>query len=255
MRVLVTFAVDAEFAPWRKLRKFRRLSANENRAAHFVSRTEGAQPLEIAVLLTGIGEATALKAVETSRFLGDMKPHLLISSGFAGGLKPEFTAGAIIAPEKTRTLKNHINIDSDVLAREVALRFGAAPIQNLITVDRLVKTAEEKSRLAFFGEAVDMESAIVMSRFAREGIPVLALRAISDVSGEDLPLDFDRCLTPHGAIKPLNLVNQIVRRPGNLPEIMRFGKQSLEARQKMAQFLEKFLGSVPVLFDERLAHA
>jgi adenosylhomocysteine nucleosidase len=178
----------------------------------------------------------------------------MISSGFAGALKPELQAGIVIAPEKTRTLKNHANVDSDAPAREAAIRQGACPIQNLITMDRLVKTAEEKSRLAFFGEAVDMESAIVMSRFAREGVPALALRAISDVAGEDLPLDFDRCLTPQGAIKPLNLVNQIVRRPGNLPEIVRFGKQSLEAGQKMALFLEKFLTSIPTLV-ERLAHA
>jgi len=254
MRVLVTFAVEAEFAPWRKFRKFRKVSGSGTRAVHFVSQTEGAQPQEIAVLLTGIGEATDSDAVETSRFISDMKPDLLISSGFAGGLKPEFTAGSIVAPEKTRTLKNHANVDSDLQAREMALRLGASPIQNLITVDRLVKTAEEKSRLSFFGEAVDMESAIVMSRFAREGVPVLALRAISDVFGEDLPLDFDRCLTPQGAIKPLNLVNQIVRRPGNLPAIVRFGKQSFEAGQKMALFLEKFLVSVPALF-EGLAHA
>ena len=253
MRVLVTFAVEAEFAPWRKLRKFQKLSVR-GKASEFVSSFGSDASHQVAVLLTGIGEATASEAIEASTFLRDMKPDFLISSGFAGGLKPELTAGAVVVPEKTRTLKNHANVDSDVPAREAAIHLGASPILNLITVDRLVKTVEEKSRLAFFGEAVDMESAIVMARFAREGIPTLAVRAITDVAGEDLPLDFDRCLTPQGAIKPLNLVNQIVRRPGNLPEIVRFGKQSLEAGQKMALFLERFLASVPALF-ERLAHA
>ena len=253
MRVLVTFAADAEFAPWRKLRKFRKLPVNGSRAAHFVS-SDSQNPLEIAVLLTGIGEATASVAVDTSRFLDEQKPDFLISSGFAGALKPELPAGAIVAPEKTRTLKNHANVDSDMRVREEAVRLGALPIQNLITVDRLVKTAEEKARLAFFGEAVDMESAIVMARFASEGVPSAAVRAISDVSGENLPLDFDRCLTPQGAIKPLNLLNQIVRGPRNLPEILRFGRQSFLAGQNLAAFLEKLITSVPALF-ERLAHA
>ena len=99
-----------------------------------------------------------------------------------------------------------------------------------------------------------MESAIVMTRFAREGVPSIAVRAISDVSGENLPLDFDRCLTPQGAIKPLNLLNQIVRGPGNLPEILRFGRQSFQAGQNLAAFLEKLTVLIPS-FSERLAHA
>jgi hypothetical protein len=128
------------------------------------------------------------------------------------------------------------------------------PIENLITLDRLAKTVEEKSRLAFFGEAVDMESAIVMSRFAFAGISVLALRVVSDAANEDLPLDFDRCLTPQGAIKPMSLVNQIVKRPDNLPNIVRFGRQSHQAGQTLAAFLERFVPAIPVLF-ERFAKA
>ena len=255
MRILITFAVEAEFAPWRKLRKFKRLSPNGSKAVEFESTFNDDRSFEINVLLTGIGEASALSALEETSFLATKRPDLLISSGFAGALKPEFAAGMIVAPEKTRTLKNHANVDSDSMCRAKAIQLGAFPIPNLITLDRLVKTAEEKSRLSFFGEAVDMESAIVMDMFAREGVPSLALRAISDVAGEDLPLDFDRCLTPQGGIKPLNLMNQIVRRPGNLPEILRFGRQSIQAGQKLATFLEKFVTVVASPFEKRLVHA
>ena len=83
---------------------------------------------------------------------------------------------------------------------------------------------------------------------------VAHFNGISDVSGENLPLDFDRCLTPQGAIKPLNLLNQIVRGPGNLPEILRFGRQSFQAGQNLAAFLEKLTVLIPS-FSERLAHA
>src|SRR5579859_2802678 len=217
MRVLVTFAVEAEFAPWRKLRKFKKLAAGDDDVAQFLSESD--RDPEVGVLLTGIGESAASAAVESSRFLTDLKPDLLVSSGFAGALSPALAAGTVIVPEKVRTLKNHANVDSNLLARDAAIQAGASGIYNLITVERLVKTAEEKSRLAFFGEAVDMESAIVMARFAQLGVPALALRAISDIANENLPLDFDRCLTPQGAIKPLNLVNQIVRSPSHLPDI------------------------------------
>jgi adenosylhomocysteine nucleosidase len=253
MRVLVTFAVEAEFAPWRKLRKFKKLAAGGSKVAQFLALSESERDPEIGILLTGIGESAASAAVESSRFLTDLKPDLLVSSGFAGALSPALTAGTVIVPEKTRTLKNHANVDSDMLARDAAIQAGASGIKNLITVDRLVKTAEEKSQLAFFGEAVDMESAIVMARFAQFGVPSVAVRAISDVANENLPLDFDRCLTPQGAIKPLNLMNQIVRSPSRLPDILRFGRQSFSAGQQLAAFLEKFLGVIRAAI-ERPAH-
>jgi nucleoside phosphorylase len=254
MRVLVTFAVEAEFAPWRKLRKFRKLSSNASTPREFASTLETSMEHEISVLLTGIGETASLQALVGSSSLKAAKPDILISSGFAGALKPEIVPGTIVTPAKTRTLKNHANVDSDTLLRDEAIRLGAMPIENLITLDRLAKTVEEKSRLAFFGEAVDMESAIVMSRFAFAGISVLALRVVSDAANEDLPLDFDRCLTPQGAIKPMSLVNQIVKRPDNLPNIVRFGRQSHQAGQTLAAFLERFVPAIPVLF-ERFAKA
>ncbi|MBS1840127.1 MAG: hypothetical protein JSS69_04890 [Acidobacteria bacterium] len=244
MRILVTFAVEAEFAPWRKIRKFERGSSK----FEFSSST-GETPYQINVLLTGIGEVSVNAALAKTEFLTVKKPDVLVSSGFAGGLKPELTACQIIAPVKTRTLKNHANVDSEPPLRDEAVHLGALPIENLITVDRLVKTAEEKSRLAFFGEAVDMESAIVMDRFAQAGVPSIAIRVVSDVSGEDLPLDFDRCLTPQGAVKPLNLLNQIVRGPQRLPDIIRFGRQSFSAGQKLAEFIEKFVAAVPAILE------
>jgi adenosylhomocysteine nucleosidase len=252
MRILVTFAVEAEFAPWRKLRKFRKLSSRAR--FEFVSALEAGEGHEISVLLTGIGETTSEKTLGCSTFLETRKPDLLISSGFAGALSPALSPGAVIAPAKVRTLKNHGNVDADRALRDEAVRLGALPIENLITLDRLAKTAQEKARLSFCGEAVDMESAIVMSRFATAGIPTVAVRAVSDAADEDLPLDFDRCLTPQGAIKAMNLVNQIVKRPDNLPNIVRFGRQSQQAGHVLASFLEKFVLGIPTL-HERFAKA
>jgi nucleoside phosphorylase len=254
MRILVTFAVEAEFAPWRKLRKFRKLSAPGKSAREFVSTIENDAGHEIVVLLTGIGETTSLETLNSSTFSDAAKPDVLISSGFAGGLRAELLPGTIVAPAKKRTLKNHANVDSDAALRDEAIRLGAVPIENLITLDRLAKTVEDKAHLAFFGEAVDMESAVVMSHFATASVPALALRVVSDAADEDLPLDFDRCLTPQGAIKPMNLVNQIVKQPNNLPNIVRFGRQSHQAGRTLAAFLERFVLAVPVLL-ERFAKA
>lgn len=242
MRILVTFAVETEFAPWRKLREFRPAKAS----GEFVSSFGYAEVHKICVLLTGIGEQTTQSTLANSPCLRSVSPDLVISSGFAGALKPGLQPGTLIVPHTTRTLKNHANVASSAEFREEAVHLGAVPIETLITLDRLVKTKEEKERLSFFGDAVDMESAIVMSQFAQKGVPTIALRVISDGADEDLPLDFDRCLTPQGEVKPASLVNQIVRRPGNLPKLIRFGRQSYSAAQDLAVFMEKFVVSLPV---------
>lgn len=257
MRILATFAVEAEFAPWRKLRRFSNAKARLTRwgpvGSAILETSIGAT--KVSVLLTGIGreqcEAT-LNFNEDSIF-SDGMPNLVISSGLAGALKDSLSPLDLFVPKKVRTLRNDANIDSDPEPFEQAVSLGAKPVENLITMERLVSTREEKTRIAFHGEAVDMESAFVMSHFAAAAVPVVTIRAISDGANEDLPIDFDRCLTPQGAIKPMRLVNQIVRRPGNLPNLVRFGRQSNQAAQRLAGFLDEFIAVLPVSQERALA--
>ena len=242
MRILVTFAVEAEFAPWRRLRKF---SKSTRLAARFSGATSvyesGTGEDRIEILLTGIGRNSCERIFGHNTIVQAERPDIVISSGLAGALKQSFKPGDVVVARKTRTLRNDANVDSDLIFLGHAMEAGAIPVDTLITVDRVVLTAEEKARLAFFGEVVEMESAIILAHFASHGVPVLALRGISDTADEDLPVDFDRCLTPQGEIKPMNLINQIVRRPGNLPSLVRFGRQSNQAAHNLAQFLDKFV--------------
>jgi adenosylhomocysteine nucleosidase len=251
MRVLVTFAVEAEFAPWRRLRTFRKAKATSTRygpvASPILETTIGTT--RVSVLLTGIGREqceTTLNFNEGGVFSDEM-PRLVISSGLAGALKESLSPADLFVPKKVRTLRDDANADSDPEQYERAVSLGAKPVENLITMERLVPTAEEKARIAFHGEAVDMESAFVMSHFAAAGVPVVTIRAISDGANEDLPIDFDRCLTPQGAIRPMRLMNQIVRRPGNLPNLVRFGRQSNLAAKRLVEFLDQFVEALNVV--------
>ena len=242
MRILVTFAVEAEFAPWRKLRKFAKSVELASRysgvAAAYAAR---AADDRIEILLTGIGRESCEQIFSNHRSAPAERPDIVISSGLAGALRQNFKPGDVVVARKTRTLNNELNVDSDLSYLRLATDSGAIPIDTLITAERTVPTAEEKGRLAYSGEVVEMESAPILTHFARWGVPVLALRGISDSANEDLPLDFDRCLTPRGEIRPMNLINQIVRRPGNLPNLVRFGRQSHQAAQNLAQFMDKFV--------------
>jgi len=241
MRILVTFAVEAEFAPWRQSRKFKPVNKDRGNVRLFGTNIEDAA---VEVLLTGIGKTACEQTLRELNRLAS-SPDLVVTSGFAGALREPFGAGDIVVPRRVRTLNNELEALADATAQRSAVGNGAASIETMITVDHVVQTATEKSRLGIFGEAVDMESAIIMSHFAGSA-PILCVRAISDTAAEDLPLDFDRCLTPQGAIRPMRLLNQLVSGPDRLPKLIRFGRQSNMAARRLAAFLDNFVSSISI---------
>jgi hypothetical protein len=111
----------------------------------------------------------------------------------------------------------------------------------LLTADRIVDTREEKQRLALFADVVDMESRHIMSKFIDENLPVAAIRAISDASSQDLPVDFAKCLTSQGRIKKGALLKELLGHPAKVPELIRFGRQSRNAAKGLAVFLDGFI--------------
>src|ERR1700722_10897542 len=92
MRILITFALDNEFAPWRASRKFR--PAKWGDVDVFLSEMGAC---ELAVILTGAGPRQA--ALEISRLIRQDPDFasICISSGFAGALRPEYGVQQILA--------------------------------------------------------------------------------------------------------------------------------------------------------------
>jgi adenosylhomocysteine nucleosidase len=246
MRILVTFAIDAEFAPWRKLREFEKSDLSKSsQTAGLPGFTTSIEGNSVQVVLTGMGSQACEETLAQIEFRRGEGPDLVISSGLAGGLVPALKPGDTIVPHVVRTLKNDSSGMSDVIFLERAIQSGGIRIDTLITSTEIVQTVQEKAKLAFFGEAVDMESAYVMAKCARAAVPCMTIRSISDTANEDLPLDFERVVTPKGAVKPLNLMSELIERPSQLPKLIKFGKQSNQAAQKLIVFLDSFVVALP----------
>src|SRR5258707_6968264 len=79
MKILVTFAVEAEFAPWRRLRQFSQSNLGGVRA-YSAQMKDG----ELVVLLTGVGGRRAW--AEATKVIWDGNVDVCISSGLAGAL-------------------------------------------------------------------------------------------------------------------------------------------------------------------------
>ena len=240
MRVLVTFAVEAEFAPWRKLRKFREgtLGAKHWSGGVHVESTQIGEHT-VHVFLTGIGIKCFDFAV--AKCFKEAGVEVVISSGLAGSLKELYPALTIVSPSRVGGLTAASGTAVTRAVHQLAVKSSATAINTLLTSSHIIDSHEEKARLSQFADAVDMESSHIVESFLGEQIPIGVIRAISDGSDEDLPIDFEKCLSPSGKVKPFSLVKELALKPGKIPQLLRFGRQSRAAAEKLAAFLDGFI--------------
>jgi adenosylhomocysteine nucleosidase len=245
MLVLVTFAVEAEFAPWRKLRHF--VPRKNTSVPVWTTKIEGA---EVTVLLTGIGDSS-------ERSMGLMMQevpagpyfNVCISSGLAGALRADLSRGEVIVADRFKTHKVHAHPRMEILEAdrelvELAAFCGAKRVATLFSANHVLSSAKEKSLLCESADAVDMESFTIANEVCPWGARVVAIRAISDAASEDLPIDFNRTLSSRKAVSIPRVFSELAKKPGALPSLIRFGRNSRHAAQRLAEFLDEYVKRV-----------
>jgi nucleoside phosphorylase len=235
LKVLVTFAVDDEFAPWRKLRNFQRIEEEKEVEAYRF--TLGG--LEICALLTGIGGKKAW--VNATRIIWGGEVDLCISSGLAGSLRVEHLVGEVVVAREVEGMSWKLRLPCDAGMVEMAVRSGAKEVQLVYSVDRVIVDANEKSELGRIADVVDMESGDVLYEARAFGARVVAIRAISDASDEDMPIDFNRVVSNEGDVSIPKVLGEVLKRPTSLPSLVRFGRQSRAAAEKLAIVLDRYV--------------
>ncbi len=245
MRVLVTFAVDAEFAPWRRLRDFRKEELwggghADKAIAVYRSEHEG-NFLDVG--FTGIGWRGVNQGL---KHLLEKKPNIWISSGLAGALRESAQLGDVIAPRAVLTeanspesLLNCIKVDQQL--HEFAVHFGARDSDSLLTTGRVLTKAVEKRARAAKASLVDMESFWALKEANKLGMRTLVIRAISDRADDNLPIDFNRVLSEGNHVSIPRILLQLAKTPFELPAMIRFGKQSRRAAESLTAFLERYV--------------
>ena len=233
MSVVVVFAVEDEFAPWRRLRRFHRTEVGG--ACCYRASVGDAS---VFVTFTGVG---ARRIEHVSALAGLYKATAGIAAGLAGGLKPQWRPEDVLAAEEICHESRTDCLPADPTLLRVATRCGAKPVQRFVTLERIARTAEEKSRLARLADAAEMESLPVMKQFSRDGVPAVAIRAIADTSEMDMPFDFEATLDAKGQVRILRLLGQLARSPQKAPGLVRFGLTSRRAAVSLTSFLDRFI--------------
>ena len=245
MRILVTFAVEAEFAPWRASRKFDRQKAPGLQLWKSVIRDS-----EIFVVLTGIGDISA-NVMDLMMRMADCDRYfdVCVSSGLAGALRSDYRLSDIVV---TRLLKSnfvHADLGRDWLEAdkqlvELAVAQGAKPVDAFYTAKNVLTTAEQKLQLSTKADVVEMESFYVVKEGCARGARGVAIRAISDGADENLPIDFNCTMSSDNRVSIPRVLAEVAKRPGSLWPLIRFGKQSRSAAEALARFLEIYVNEV-----------
>jgi adenosylhomocysteine nucleosidase len=235
MKLLVTFSVQAEFAPWRRRRNF---LCQPGDWPVFEAMFGAAR---VRVLLTGMGQENALAAAR--RFLAE-KPDICISTGLAGALRGGYGPGDILAARLVGEVGEPVAVASHRSLLSAAVDCGARQIERLATSKTIVARAEQKQKLSSEAEAVEMESYTILAEAARHGVPAVAVRAVSDNADFDLPYDFERARDMKGQIRVMGIVAQMLRRPAGLPALFKLGRDSRFAARRLAGFLDAYMGVI-----------
>lgn len=236
MRILITFALDLEFAPWRRLHRFARITDSPYPA--YEGRFGEAQ---VRAVLTGVGGARA-KSVANAAL--EWRPDICIAGGLAGSLRVDYRVGQVLAARDIMELESGRTVVADANLLNGAEVCEAVVVARLLTLATMVLSAEGKQRLGNMAAAVEMESFAVAAEAAAAGIPTIAIRAISDDADEDLPMNFGDVLDESGALNKAKMARAVASAPHKLPALMRLGRQSKAATVKLAEFLERYVTSL-----------
>jgi len=238
VKVLVTFALESEFAPWRKLRGFKRVSI----AAWDRSYRAQVGSANVRVLITGVGRFAAQRSM--ARAFTDLPTDVCISSGLAGSLRSTYRLGEVLAARATcEASGEHIVYSHSELLAD-AVQLGATRVERLIVSEEVVGSADEKQSLGAFGDAIDMESLYVLAASAHNAIPAIAVRAISDGTESNLPLDFNRVFDDRGAVSVPKVIGQLLAHPQRVGGLLRIARQSQRAASALAAFLDAYVQEI-----------
>jgi nucleoside phosphorylase len=241
MKILVTFALETEFAPWRSNHRFR-IEKWGGITDTYVCEIGGA---EVGVVLTGAGPKQAsLRAAEVISRESD-SINLCISAGLAGALKETYEIGQVLAAKSVFSDAAHADSPKILQSSEPLAAFaadcGATVVDQFYSAEHVVSRAEEKASLGRLADAVEMESYEILREASAFGIPAIAIRSISDLANEDLPLDMDGVFSAEGEVSIPRVLGQVALHPMAVPGLMKLGSQSKRAAESLARFLDRYV--------------
>jgi nucleoside phosphorylase len=229
--IAVTFALPSESSEF--LRRLGNKSRANRNGISIVRGTIGHRSIE--VLHTGVGKNICEERI--AKFLKNQQFDFFISAGFAGSLNHELQVNDLVAAKNFSTADlKHASLSN------VSIYAG-----NMLTVRTLIDSSAERERIAreSGASAVDMETEFIARACAAHGIPLLALRVITDTPRQSFPappsilFDVQQQRT-HLAL----LAGFFLTHPRRIPALVQFARRISRARKILASALNAIVQRV-----------
>lgn len=201
----------------------------------------------VALIESGMGPEHAAFAARV--LLAQVAPRLILNFGFGGGVRPGLAAGDLVLAQRVLWLE-------DGSLRE-------APAPDAALNDRLFQLAQASAIRVFRGTFVtsaritgkevasallsrqeahpvlEMETAAIAEVAARAGIPVVALRGISDPADEELAFSLEEFTDSNLNLKISRVLATVLARPRIIPQLIRLSGNARKAGNNLALCLGK----------------
>jgi adenosylhomocysteine nucleosidase len=179
--------------------------------------------------------ASTERAYAGARALVEQGATALVSFGIAGGLAPDLPPGALVLAEAVLDASGRRWTTATAWRLSLQDETGADASGPLLASETAIRTAAEKSELqARTGAiAVDMESGGVARAAEAAGVPFLVVRVVADPASRRLPPSALAGLGPDGRQRPRAVLAALTRRPWDIVELIRLGRDSSTALRRL----------------------
>lgn len=175
------------------------------------------------------GDGSNLAATLTQAIDKDCRG--LISFGVAGGLAPDLEPGTCVVASSILSGRTRIATDME-WSQKLLQTMSDAIYGPIMGVPAPVPHPSAKRALfqRTGAVAVDMESHIVASVAAAHGMPVAAIRVITDPAVRALPQSALVAMRPNGTTDIVAMIRTVMQRPRELPALLRTALDARAAR-------------------------
>jgi adenosylhomocysteine nucleosidase len=205
--------------------------------------------IEIAVVITSVGGANALSALE-SIFM-EFHPDAVLSTGYGGALYPEALEGELVwasdylsFSDKGDIISINDQAEGDMLAKLTPF----VPIKKgtVVTVNDMIEKKDIIGRLpaGVVNPVCDMET-FPLAQYCREnGIRFFSIRAISDLANQDIPTEVAGIVDTAGHPNIGRAIKVVLLKPKLLPLLIRLARSSRRASKNLWPAVRTLIGQL-----------
>ncbi len=181
----------------------------------------------VCLLRSGMGERNAREAITT--ILKHLHPSAIYTIGFGGAIRPGLAVGDLVLGSGVYFFDGIIAVPVSPLASvTVSNDFlqRNRVVGSILTTSHIVSKAAADHHLPadLPHPVLDMETATIATLASQAGVPILALRAISDPAEEELTFSLDEFCDGEFNLQIWRVLLTVAKKPWIIPQLLRLSR-------------------------------